>query len=226
MDRMDWVARIADPERRLALAYAPRDRRGDLALLWALDERLGAIVAATREETLGRIRLAWWREALEALPKGAPAGEPLLEGLFSLLETHGLSPTRLACLPDGWAALLGAMPLEQDALKDHARERGAALFELSAAILNCAGAGIEHAGAAWALIDLAARVRDHATREAARTLAGDELRTGGRSRWARPLRPLAVLAALARHDHRHGFPRRQGAPRRLAIALRAGMIGR
>ena len=65
---------IADPERRLALAYAPRDRRGALAVLWALDERLGSIVAATREAMLGEIRLAWWRDALAGLDEITPAG--------------------------------------------------------------------------------------------------------------------------------------------------------
>jgi phytoene synthase len=222
----DWVAGIADPERRLALAYAPRDRRADLALLWALDERLGAVVAATHEEMIGRIRLAWWREALEVFGQGAPAGEPLLEGLFSLLQRRGVSAAALARLPEGWAALLGAMPLDAGSLESHAEERGAALFALSAAILDGDGPGVANAGAAWALTDLAARISDSETAGAARSLAGERLNASGGARWARALRPLAILTALARHDHRRGFPRRQGSPRRLAIVIRAGMIGR
>ena len=69
---MSFTPDIVDPERRLALAYARRADRAALALLWALDERLGAIVAATHEEMLGTIRLAWWRDALAALEQGAP----------------------------------------------------------------------------------------------------------------------------------------------------------
>ncbi len=222
---MDWVSHIADPERRLALSYAPRETRQALALLWALDERLGAIVAATREEMLGQIRLAWWRDALAALGEGAPAGEPLLEGLAEILHAKNLPPVELARLPEGWAALLAPMPLDVEALGAHATARGAMLFASSAAILGADHAGLGCAGSAWALINLGARISDRATAEAARTRAGEYLSALGRQRWPKPLRPLAVLAALARHDQRSGFPRRQGSPRRLALALRAGLFG-
>ena len=96
----------------------------------------------------------------------------------------------------------------------------------SAAILGATYSSAESAGSAWALIDLGARVSDMRTAEAARALAADRLSAVGQRRWPTPLRPLAVLTALARYDQRAGFPRRQGAPRRLAIALRAGMLGR
>lgn len=220
---MDWVTEIIDPERRLALAYASGTRRNPLALLWALDERLGAIVAATREEPLGRIRLAWWRDALEALSQGAPAGEPLLQGLSELIGEGGLDASELARLPEGWAALLGPLPLEMAALRQYAVERGGALFQLSATIFG-SDADVSAAGEAWALIDFAARVSDRDTAEAARSLAGERLASCGSP--PVDLRPLSILTALARHDQRRGFPRRQGSPRRLAIALRAAVIGR
>ena len=223
---MDWVSHIADPERRLALSYAPREARQALALLWALDERLGAIVAATREEMLGHIRLAWWRDALAALGEGAPAGEPLLQGLLEIVRMRGLAPAELARLPEGWTALLAPMPLDAEALGAHAEGRGAALFALSGAVLGADHSALAGAGSAWALIDLGARISDRVTAEAARTHAAEQLSALGRQRWPKRLRPLAVLATLARHDQRTGFPRRQGSPRRLALALRAGMFGR
>jgi 15-cis-phytoene synthase len=223
---MDWVAQIADPERRLALSYAPREKRQALALLWALDERLGAIVAATREETLGQIRLAWWRDALAALAERAPAGEPLLEALFPIVQAGTLFPAELARLPEGWTVLLAPTPFGTEVLEAHAKERGATLFGLSSAILGCTHGVIEGAGSAWALIDLGARVSDARTAQVARLRAGERLSAMEPGRLPKPLRPLAVLTALARHDQRAGFPRRQGSPKRLAIALKAGMLGR
>ena len=223
---MDWVSQIADPERRLALSYALRGSRQPLALLWALDERLGAIVAATREEALGQIRLAWWRDALAALAEGAPAGEPLLEALHEEVRAGRLAPPELARLPEGWTALLAPLPLDAAMLQFYAAERGAALFALSAAILGATYSSVESAGSAWALIDLGARVSDTRTAEAARVHAGECLSAVDQRRWPRPLRALSVLTALARHDQRAGFPRRQGAPWRLAIALKAGVLGR
>jgi phytoene synthase len=223
---MDRVSAIVDPERRLALAYAPRDRRQALAVLWALDERLGAIVAATREAMLGEIRLAWWRDALGAIAVGAPPGEPLLEALAPVARDHRLAPEALARLTGGWAALLVPMPLERDALTIHARDRGITLFTLSAAILGRSHPGLEDAGASWALIDLAARISDRATADTARALAAEHLAGPERRRWPKPLRALGVLTALARHDCRASSPRTQGAPRRLALAFWAGMTGR
>src|ERR1700760_3804181 len=70
-----------DPDRRLALAYAPARARPALEALWRLDVTLGAVVARAREKMVARIRLAWWREALERLDAAPPPAEPLLEAL-------------------------------------------------------------------------------------------------------------------------------------------------
>ena len=223
---MEWQPEIVDPERRLALAYAPREWRRALALLWALDERLGAIVAATREPMLGEIRLAWWRDRLAAIDIRALAGEPLLEGLEPIARLCRLSPNELARLPQGWMALLGALPLERGALLAHGDERGGVLFRLSARLLGMDHAAAADAGAAWALLDIAARFRDPSTVTLARALAAEKLGNVQGTSWPRPLRPLAVLMALARLDSRAGSRRRQGSPRRLATALWAGVTGR
>ena len=70
-----------DPDRRLALAYVPAAARPAVEALWRLDVTLGAVLAAGREPMIGRIRLAWWREALEKLDREAPPAEPLLQAL-------------------------------------------------------------------------------------------------------------------------------------------------
>ena len=184
-----------------------------------LDERLGQIVTATREGALGEIRLAWWREALAALPK-APPGEPLLAALAAMVD-NGLDAGMMSRLPDGWAALLEPLPLSEDALSRFAEDRGVTLFMLGAAIL---GEGADQrcrpAGAGWALGDLARHVSDPETATRARAMAGKRLAiiTG---RWPRVLRPLAVLAALARRDARKAEA--QGGPMRLARAVWAGL---
>lgn len=223
---MDWVSEIVDPERRLALAYAPRERREALTALWVLDERLGAIVAATNEAMLGQIRLAWWRDALQALAEGAPAGEPLLGQLEQVVRHHRLAPSELARLPEGWTMLLNGLPLEHAALITHANERGSVLFRLSAAVLGADHPGVCNAGAAWALVDVAARISDRQSAASARLIAIEHLKSPKRHPWPKPLRPLAVLAALAHRDAYAAVSRRQGSPLRLAVALWAGMTGR
>ena len=217
---------IADPERRLALAYAPRDRRPALALLWALDERLGSIVAATREAMLGEIRLAWWRDALAGLGETAPAGEPLLESLMAEVRAGRVSSSVLSAMPEGWGALLEPMPLSADALIRFAEQRGAGLFRAAASVLGAERIDAGAIGTVWALTDLARRMSDRATADAALTIArhrAASLRCRGASKSARP---LVVLAALARQDCVCTAPQTQGAPSRLLRALWAGLSGR
>ena len=44
-----WMIQPDDPERALALVYAPQDRREALAVLFRLDERMGQVLAAAHE---------------------------------------------------------------------------------------------------------------------------------------------------------------------------------
>ena len=67
-----------------------------------------------------RIRLAWWREALEKLDREAPPPEPVLRALAAaVLPTVG--GAELAAMEEGWSALLSG-----DALAAHLPRRGAA----------------------------------------------------------------------------------------------------
>lgn len=217
------MAMVEDPERALALAYAPAGRRHALGLLWALDERLGGVLDAAHEPMIRAIRLAWWREALEALDGGPPPDEPLLRALAADLLPLGLSGADLAALEEGWAALADLPP----DLAHHGRSRGGVLFALSARLLGGAADDrrVAAAGEGWALVDRLARgegdtkLRDHAAALLAAALKG---------RWPRPLRPLGILAALARGDARRGGleRRRLGSPGRIGRALLMGALGR
>jgi 15-cis-phytoene synthase len=215
---------LADPESGLALAYAPREHRAALALLWGLDERLGAVLRAARDPMIRAIRLAWWREALEALDHRAGPGEPLLDAIAARLLPAGLSGKALAGIEEGWAALAEDIP-DMEALSHHAALRGGRLFALSAQLLGAGTADVRSAGEGWALIDIMPAL-DQAEREGARLMARERLGGGG-ARWPRALRPLAVLSALARHDAMAppGTERRPGSPARVARAMKTGILG-
>ncbi|GAO38623.1 hypothetical protein SCH01S_16_01420 [Sphingomonas changbaiensis NBRC 104936] len=208
----------ADPERALALAYAPSSRRPALAALWALDEQLGAIVARTENPAVGQMRLTWWHDALQSLGTAAPV-DPVL---VALADASAIEPTSLLPLIDGWEALLDPLPLPEDSLATYAAARGGTLFGVAAKLLGGAPDAAERAGRLWALVDLAFRISDRTTAERALALA---------SAYAMPERlpkALAVLTALAGRDLRRGLdlPRRQGSPRRVARAMLAGLTGR
>ncbi|KKC23843.1 squalene/phytoene synthase family protein [Sphingomonas sp. SRS2] len=221
---------LTDPERQLALTYAPPQTRAALACLWQIDERMAAIVAAAREPAIGAMRLLWWRDALAKLDDAeaqAPA-EPLLEAAAKLLVTAELPGEAVAGIEEGWAALLDSEEPGEAEIAAHAEQRGARLFALAARLLGATPDDVARAGEGWAFADLGHRLSNPAARQFARDRAAMALKDIGIARWPAVLRPLGLLVVLARIDA--AMPtdrlRRQGAPKRLLRALAYRLTGR
>lgn len=199
-------------------------------MLWRLDERLGAIVAAANEPAIGAMRLIWWRDALIALdtPGALPPAEPLLGDIAAHLLPGGLRGASIAELEDGWAALLDAETPGETEIMAHGEGRGGPLFAMSAALLGAVPEDVGRAGEGWALADLGHRLRDPEARAFARHKAAERLAEVSIARWPVALRPLGLLAVLARGDA--AMPadrqRRQGSPKRLLRALAYRLTGR
>ena len=207
------------------MAYAPAEARPALTLLFALDERLGAIVARTTEPTIGLIRLAWWREALERLDASAAPAEPLLRALTAGVLPHGLSGAALSQIEAGWAALLDGDD-EADTVMRFATDRGSGLFALAGRLLGSDEPRLVPAGAVWSLVDLAYRHSSPSLRQRALADARTRAASIGPGAWPGRARPLAALLALARRDLASETPRRQGSPKRLARMLAMRLFGR
>jgi len=216
---------IADPERALAIAHAPRVSRPALTALFALDERMGAIVATTTEPMIGLLRLAWWREALEKLDHDPAPAEPLLQNIATSILPHGVLGATLGAIEDGWSALLHDEGDAQLVIR-HGRERGQWLFGAAARILGAEDRRLRIAGEGWALADLAHRHSKPEVRALARKRANEILAAMPDRRWPRAARPLAMLAILARRDVAAEGTRAQGSPRRLARMLVLRLTGR
>lgn len=222
-------ADIADPERRLALSYAPVDRRSSLETLWLLDERLAAIVAATREPAIGAMRLVWWRDVLSRLdqPEARPPAEPLLQRVALMCRSHSVSGADLAAMEEGWSALLDAEEPDEAAIRLHGTARGGPLFAIAGRLLGAEADDLVMAGEGWALADLGHRLRGGDARAFARKLASDRFRLVATRRWSGRLRPLGALTVLARRDAATAATilRRQGAPNRVLRAAFHGLTG-
>jgi phytoene synthase len=215
---------LADPERALAVAYAPPDRRVALSALFALDERFGQVVASTAEPMIGLMRLAWWREALEKLDRDPAPAEPLLGLIAERILPHGISGARLAAIEHGWSALIDGEP-DDDAIARHGRERGGNLFSAAAALLGSDDPRLPAAGEVWALVDLSLRHTQPRVRDVAQARARSLIPAMPSGGWPSSARALAALYVLARRDARHG-ERRQGSPGRLLRMLALRLFGR
>ena len=215
---------LADPERALAVAYAPAGLRVGLSALFALDERFGGIVSSTSEPMIGLMRLAWWREALEKLNRDPAPAEPLLGLIAGEVLVRGVTGAALAAIEDGWTALIDGEP-DADAITRHGRERGGNLFLAAAALLGADDPRLATAGEVWALTDLGFRHSNAGVREAA--LARATILSAGlpAGRWQFAARPLAALFILARRDAQAGR-RTQARPDRLLRMLALRLTGR
>ena len=191
--------------RRLALSYATGAAHVPFLALFALDAKLGSIVMGAREPVLAQIKLAWWRERLAAPPNKRPRGQPLLAAL-ACWAGHEAA---LIALVDGWEAMLGEEP---DAA-ELAAARGAAMRALAVLLGEEAHADCaELAGKVWSHGDVGSAP------EADRALAPAQL--------PRSLRPLAVLAGLARRSLRLGQRGLIERPSDMLVAIRLGLLGR
>lgn len=202
----------------------PASKRAAVETLWRLDAAFGAVLATGTEPMISRIRLAWWREALEKLDTAPPPAEPLLEAVAAHLLPAGISGAELAAMEEGWAAIAPGEALTAENLDTYAAARGARLFELSARLLGDWDRPVGDAGKHWALMDLARHSAGQGDREAAHGRAAEDRFPRA---WPRPLRPLGMLYALAHRDHARGPDRieRHGAPGRILRMIRHRITG-
>jgi phytoene synthase len=204
------------PPQRLALSYAPSSARCRTLALLALDTRLAGLLRTRGEPVLAQMRLAWWRDILAAEPNGWPRGEPVLALLRNWRE-----PARLVALVNGWEALLSD-PLDATAIAEFASGRAEGFAQLAREVA-CDPAPATAAARAWALGDLAAHLADPAERDAVIEMAADFSPIAA---LPRPLRPLAVLAGLARRSLARGGTALLDGPGAALTAIRLGIAGR
>lgn len=204
------------PLARLLCGHAGR-RAGRHRLIWALDARLADIVRTTTEPLIGQMRLAWWHDVMtdEECVKGR--GDPFVGALRAegVIGGEGRAPLMLL---DGWEALLLADPLDEAALIDFGRQRGGGMFHALSGSTGEPVAGLERAGAAWALWDLSGHVGDAPTAGNALALARAEVAEADMLSWPAEWRVPQIAYRLARSDIMAG--------RRAPGRLTPGLYGR
>lgn len=191
---------------------APRHR-----LIWALDARFGQLVTTTTEPMIGRIRLAWWNDALTDSNQLVGRGEPLVD------ELRRLKVVPLAGLTqwlDGWECLVGEMDL-----RGYATGRGGGLFRALAGQEELPD-WLTRAGAVWALWDLSGHCSDQRIAEEAVAL-GQQYLLDKDPDWSVVPRLLRIAYQLARHDVERGRCAPAGlTPTRYLRLMRIGLVGR
>jgi len=189
-DRSAIAEELLGSDRELALLHIPARVREAFRALFAIDAAMGDVVARSTDPALGRIKLAWWREQLEALDSNPPPAEPRLQGAEEHLLAAGVAGSEVAELEAGWATLLDP---ELDA--ELVAGRGAVLFGIGGKLLGSNDPKLGDAGALYALASVGRRGVPELfepARERLQRLAGH--------RFERRLRPLTMLARASARD--------------------------
>ena len=166
-DDLEAEVRRADPDRWLAARFIGDARaRAEVVALYALNHELARVAESVSNPLIGEIRLAWWREGLEALATGQPPrahpvmqalAAPVREGrapldlLLAMVEARGLDldpapfadEAALKAYVEGTA---GALMASAAHLLDPAAPRGAT----AGAALAWGWSGLYRAGPSWA----------------------------------------------------------------------------
>ncbi|MEP3051714.1 MAG: hypothetical protein ABJP48_01870 [Erythrobacter sp.] len=206
-------------EMGIAIAHTPVALRSRMNVIFALDQRLGRIIAKSVEPALAQMRLAWWREMLQAPASERPSGDSVLDAIGKSWIGYEKA---LIALVDGWEELLIDPPLTKGVSMRFAQGRAApfmCLVDEEARTLL-----IEIHAMRWALADLAAKVQSKEER-AMLVSIGLNLEASEK-RAPKELRGLIVLGALSlRALKRGGRPLMEGRGAGLT-AFRAALLGR
>ena len=152
------LARAADYDRYLSALFAPVGRREALFALIAFNHEIARIPEAVSEPMLGRIRLQWWREVLEAVDAGEPARRhEVAVPLADAIRACSLERAPFDRLLDARESDLEAEgPPDLAALERYAAATGGSLTALMLQASSVdAGPALEagrQVGTAWALI--------------------------------------------------------------------------
>ena len=180
-ERLSPVAALVrrhDRDRFQTVLFAPVARREALFALYAFNFEIARVRERVREETLGRIRLQWWREMIVAAFEGGPTRHHIVaEPLTTLIRENRLTRAHLDRLIDARGSDLDdEAPATLAALEDYAEGSSARLVYLALEILGvpdpAARRAAFHVGIAYALAGLL-RAMPHLARAGQRLIPAE-----------------------------------------------------
>ena len=156
---LDARVRRFDPDRWLASRFvADPAARATVVAIYALNDELARVGESVTTPLVGEIRLAWWRERIEAIAAGQAApGQPALQALAPAIASGRLPAALLDALVEARHADLEPTPFADDAaLARYLDGTAGAVMGLAARALDAEAPlrAVVEAGRAWGLAAL------------------------------------------------------------------------
>lgn len=188
----------------LALGYAARRHRAGFSAIISLDTALARSVSAASDPFHGQVRLAWWRDQLNALEANRVANDPVLMSLQPIISSLRPASIRLV---NAWETLFDPWPMTIGSAEHHAHERGEAVFTMAAQLAEVPfDTEIARAARLWALADLALHCSDPDIAAGLMGVAGSYV--GLAKKVPRDLLPFGILTRFAERDVQRGISNR------------------
>lgn len=139
------LLRQADQDRYLSVLYAPEEKRGALAALYAFNTEIARIRDLVHEPLPGEVRLQWWRDLINGTAHGSAEGHPVAAALLSAVERYDLPRAAFDnyCEARIFDLYDDPMPSRND-LEGYCGETASAIIQLAALILD-RDAALSHA---------------------------------------------------------------------------------
>lgn len=162
------MVRARDADRYFAALFAPKDTRGALFALYALNYELAHVGESVREPMVGDIRMQWWRETLASARDGQPRAHAVAHALADAMAAQDLPEELFERMIEarGFDYLDGYFT-DCAELEAYAADTAGALMQLA---VRAAGGGVakdeaaREAGIAYALCGLLRALPHHAAR--------------------------------------------------------------
>ncbi|MEP7455665.1 phytoene/squalene synthase family protein [Phyllobacterium sp. SB3] len=154
------LLRDADPDRYLSVLYAPEEKRGALAALYAFNVEIARIRDLIRDPLPGEVRLQWWRDLINGTEHGSAAANPVAAALLDAIKAYNLPRAAFDnyCEARIFDFYDDPMPSRND-LEGYCGETASAIIQLASLILDAEQAAkfadlAGHAGVAQAITGL------------------------------------------------------------------------
>jgi len=162
------LLRRHDRDRYLCALFVPADRRAALIALYAFNYEIAKTRDVVSEPLLGRIRLQWWREALDEVFRGDAVREhEIMAPLATAIRRHHLSRAHFDAMIVARELDLSDEPLASlAALEDYCAATAGRLQQLALEILDvrseAAAEAAREVGIAYAMAGLIRAIPYHA----------------------------------------------------------------
>jgi phytoene synthase len=152
-----------------AFLFLPPERRRAINALYAFCREVNGVVDEAKEESVARIKLAWWRTQVDKMFDGAP-DHPVTRAMQPHLQACGITRERLLAVIDGMEMDLDqSRYLDWPALRKYCWLAGGVVGELSAGVFGYTDARtLDYAGKLGVAFQLTHLIRD----------VGDDARRG------------------------------------------------